>query len=147
MLAVTRRAQWLQHYSLLEVGKLFGGQGVSLADDGDDVDSGAEALHQLEINFSEANIEQKMEARAQGNSTRTLLATEATKHKRNPESIFFFQLSESRICVPFACFFVCLFPCLACQRQRKKRADRAFVVVDEGRANEREGSFTCGRWG
>lgn len=66
MLAVTRRAQWLQHYSLLKVGKLFGGQGVSLADDGDDVDSGAEALHQLEINFSEANIEQKMEARAQG---------------------------------------------------------------------------------
>lgn len=130
----------MQHYSLLEVGKLFGGQGVSLADDGDDVDSGAEALHQLEINFSEANIEQKMEARAQGNSTRTLLATEeARKHRKEIlRALSFLQLSESRICVPFACFFACLFPCLACQRQRKKRADRAFVVVDEGRANERE---------
>lgn len=84
----------LLHYSLLEVSKLVGGQGVSLANDRDDVDSGAEALHQLEINFSEANIEQKKEERAQGSRTRTLLATEeATKHRKEIlRALFFFAI-------------------------------------------------------
>jgi hypothetical protein len=57
--ALKKRARAMVIYSLLEVGELLGGQGVSLADDGDDVDSGAEALHQLNVDFSEAGTEEQ----------------------------------------------------------------------------------------
>lgn len=41
-------------YPLLEIRELLGGEGVSLANDWDNVDSGAQTLHQLDINLSQA---------------------------------------------------------------------------------------------
>lgn len=81
-------------YSLLEVGKFLGGQGVRLANDGDDVDSGAEALHQLKVDFSEADIQRsntkETDANAKGSRSKNKdQAVSEEIQKRNPESTFF----------------------------------------------------------
>lgn len=81
-------------YSLLEVGKLLGGQGVSLADDGDDVDSGAEALHQLNVDFSEAGTEEqkrkkRTDARIKGPGTRIRTRRLAKHRKEILRALFF----------------------------------------------------------
>lgn len=41
-------------YSLLEVGQFHRSKGVSLSNDRNDIDSGAQASHQLDINLSQA---------------------------------------------------------------------------------------------
>lgn len=41
------------HDQLLGLGELGGGQGVGATNDGDDVDTGSEALHQLDIKLTE----------------------------------------------------------------------------------------------
>src|SRR4051812_39364155 len=42
------------HDQLLRFGQLSGGERISLADDWDNVDTGRKALHQLDIEFTEA---------------------------------------------------------------------------------------------
>lgn len=41
-------------YSLLKVGQLARSQGIRLANDRDHVDSGTQALHELDVDFSQA---------------------------------------------------------------------------------------------
>lgn len=41
------------HDQLLRFGQFGGGEGVGLADDGDDVDTGRQALHQLDVELTE----------------------------------------------------------------------------------------------
>lgn len=41
------------HDQLLRLGELGGGQGVGATDDGNDVDAGSQALHQLDIQLAE----------------------------------------------------------------------------------------------
>lgn len=41
------------HDQLLRLGQFGGGQGVGATDDGDDVDAGSEALHQLNVQLAE----------------------------------------------------------------------------------------------
>lgn len=42
------------HHSLLEIAELAGGEGVGLADDGDDVNAGREAAHKLNVELAKA---------------------------------------------------------------------------------------------
>lgn len=45
------------HDQLLGLGELGGGQGVGAADDGDHVDAGSEALHQLDVQLAETALQ------------------------------------------------------------------------------------------
>lgn len=54
------------HHSLLESVKLVRGEGVRLADDGDDVDAGGEAAHELDVEFAETVRESKGESGENG---------------------------------------------------------------------------------
>lgn len=47
-------------YALLEVSELSRCQGIRLADDGDDVDPGAQTLHQLDVNFSQTSAAREL---------------------------------------------------------------------------------------
>lgn len=42
------------HDQLLRLGQFCGGEGVGLADDGDDINTGRQALHQFDIELAEA---------------------------------------------------------------------------------------------
>lgn len=47
-------------YSLLKVGQLARSQSIRLADDWDHIDSGAQALHEFNIDFSQAIKKKKI---------------------------------------------------------------------------------------